>query len=357
MSWQGIEGHDDVVEQFRRVLARRRLASTFLFVGPPGVGKHTFAEKLAQGLLCQAHGPDELDPCGSCASCVQLRAGTHPDLLTVSKPHDKNALPVELFIGPRERRMQEGLCHDIRLRPFMGGRRVAIIDDADYLNEESANALLKTLEEPPPKSVLILVGTSASRQLPTIRSRSQLVRFKPLPVEIVADLLVKFNHTPDREQAVRIAANSQGSLERAIELVDADWWAFRRELLARLCEPDLDSAQFARMCLAFIDTGGKEASARRRLARQLLSLVADFYAQLTRVLCGAAVCGDDELPSALAKAASCTRLGVDQAAASCQRSLEAIEQIERYAHQVTVIECWLDDLARIAAGELWLEAS
>ena len=67
--------------------------------------------------------------------------------------------------------MHEGLCHDIALRPFMGGYKVALIDDADYLNAEGANCLLKTLEEPPPRSVLILIGTSPAKQLPTIRSR------------------------------------------------------------------------------------------------------------------------------------------------------------------------------------------
>ena len=76
--------------------------------------------------------------------------------------------------------MREGLCHDIALKPFRGGRKIAIIDDADYLNQEGANCLLKTLEEPPEKSVIILIGTSQQRQLPTIRSRCQIVRFAPL---------------------------------------------------------------------------------------------------------------------------------------------------------------------------------
>ena len=105
MSWQGITGHDAVVEQFRRALERGRLASTFLFVGPPGIGKHTLALKLAQALLCQQHDPAKLEPCGHCPDCTQVLAGTHPDLLEVRKPAEKSNLPVELFIGPRERRM------------------------------------------------------------------------------------------------------------------------------------------------------------------------------------------------------------------------------------------------------------
>ena len=137
-----------------------------------------------------------LDPCGTCDSCLQVAARTHPDLLLVSKPADKSFIPLSTFIGDEARRMREGLCHDIALRPFMGGRRVAVIDDADYLNEEGANALLKTLEEPPPSSVLILIGTSADKQLPTIRSRSQIVRFRPLTAEHLEQLLLRRESRP-----------------------------------------------------------------------------------------------------------------------------------------------------------------
>ncbi len=177
MAWQGIEGHDRVVERFRRALVRGRLASTYLFVGPAGVGKRRFAEKLAQALLCSRVAAREMAPCGTCDACVQAASLTHPDMYVLEKPPDRSSIPLAAFVGGDAHRMREGLCHDIALKPFMGGRKVAIIDDADWLNEESANALLKTLEEPPPDSVLILIGTAADKQLATIRSRSQIVRF------------------------------------------------------------------------------------------------------------------------------------------------------------------------------------
>ena len=99
MSWQGLEGHDAIVEQFRRGLAAGRLGSTFLFVGPEGIGKRSFAIKLAQSLLCESQRP--LEPCGHCSSCVQVAAGTHPDVDFVAKPEDKSAIPLELLIGVR----------------------------------------------------------------------------------------------------------------------------------------------------------------------------------------------------------------------------------------------------------------
>ncbi|HEX5446271.1 MAG TPA: DNA polymerase III subunit, partial [Pirellulales bacterium] len=266
MSWQGIEGHDEVVERFRRAIARNRLASTFLFVGPAGIGKRALAEKLAQALLCPHVDLQTLAPCGTCDSCVQVASRTHPDLMIIERPADRSFIPVAAFVGDEQRRMREGLCHDIALRPFMGGRKVAIIDDADYLNEEGANCLLKTLEEPPPRSVLILIGTSADRQLPTIRSRAQAVRFKPLAREAVVEILLARGLAADREQAVRLAAFSEGSVERAVELADEELWAFRGELLAALAERPFDSVALAGKLVPFVDSAGKEAKARRARA-------------------------------------------------------------------------------------------
>src|SRR5262245_57916847 len=118
MPWQEILGHDRLVEQFRRALRRERLASTFLFVGPTGVGKRTFALKLAQGLLCDNVPPARLEPCGHCAACQQVAAGTHPDVEVVSRPADKAFIPLATLIGEDERRMREGLCYNISLKPF-----------------------------------------------------------------------------------------------------------------------------------------------------------------------------------------------------------------------------------------------
>ena len=226
-----------MVAHFRLALQRGRLASSFLFVGPGGIGKRSFALKLAQALLCQGSPEAALDPCGECPACVQVVARTHPDLDVISKPKDKSFIPLELFIGDKEHRRREGLCHSIGLKPFMGGRKIAIIDDADYLNPEGANCLLKTLEEPPPRSVLILIGTSPARQLPTIRSRCQLVRFRPLSTALVAELLVAQQAVETTEEARRLAEYSEGSLQRALELADPELWAFRDRLLEGLSEP------------------------------------------------------------------------------------------------------------------------
>jgi DNA polymerase-3 subunit delta' len=347
MPWHGIEGHDPIVARFREALARDRLASTFLFVGPAGIGKRAFALKLAQALLCQERPVAALDPCESCPACAQVAALTHPDLEVVGKPRDKSAIPVETFIGDREHRMQEGLCHRIALKPFMGGRKVAIIDDADYLNQEGANALLKTLEEPPPRSVLILIGTSADKQLPTIRSRAQIVRFQPLPEEIVARLLVDRGIVADATEAGRLASYSGGSIEQAAELADPELWAFRRDLLGALARWPVEGFKTAQAVGSFIDDAGKEAPARRARSRLLIGFAIDFYRALVRRLHGHAGVEHAEL-GALVEQAIRNGWTPSTAVAALERSLDALNHVDRNANQATMVECWFDDLAALS---------
>lgn len=345
MSWQGLAGHDDLVDDFRRCLAAGRLASTYLFVGPPGVGKRQFAFKLAQALLCERRPEEALDPCGECPSCQQVAAGTHPDVLVVSRPKDKTTIPVELLIGSGDKRMREGLCHAIGLKSFMGRRKIAIIDDADYLNVEGANCLLKTLEEPPPKSLLILIGTSLDRQLPTIRSRSQIVRFRPLPEPILARLLVEQQIVADAGEAARLAGYSEGSLDRAKELADPELWQFRGELLAALSQPAIATVKSAQMTAAFVDRAGSEATDRRRRLRQVIGFGVEFYRALLRSTAGIAS-PDHELQAAVTRAAQARPFDPDGVVAAVEASLQALSYVDRNVNLTTIVEWWLDELGQ-----------
>jgi DNA polymerase-3 subunit delta' len=327
--WHGILGHDAVVEQFRRTVAARRLASTYLFVGPPGVGKRRFALELARALLCTELPDDALESCGRCQSCRLFAAGNHPDLDVVALPKDKSKLPIELFVGDREHRHQEGLCHRIALKPFLSDRKIAIIDDADHFNQESANCLLKTLEEPPPRSLLILIGTSPSRQLPTIRSRSQVVRFAPLNFEMVAQILVAAGLVEDLSQATRAAELSEGSVSRAVELADPELWSFREQLFAQLANPS--PVRLARSVQVFVDDAGKEAPQKRDRLRIVLSFAIAFYRGL---LC------ESGTPSTLERATN-----------ALDACLSALEHIDRNANLAMVIHEWSDTIADpLAAG-------
>jgi DNA polymerase-3 subunit delta' len=347
MSWQDIKGHAEVLEQFRRAMARGRLASTFLFVGPEGVGKRTFAVKLAQALLCSGDSAESLDPCGTCESCVQVTAGTHPDLHMVKKPKDRSYIPLETFIGDKQHRMQQGLCREIGLKPYMGGRKIAVIDDADHLNVEGANCLLKTLEEPPPRSVLILIGTSAERQLPTIRSRAQLIRFGPLAEADVAELLFSTGIVDDASRARELATRSGGSLATARQWADEELGRFR-DALVRQWAGNWDAVRMAQSVNEFVTEAGKEASARRDRLRQVIGVGLQFFRQLLRELSGAGNC-EAEIPAEVIRTATTNWRGDQETAAACiDRCLEALAYVDRNANLVTLVECWLDDLSAMA---------
>lgn len=357
MAWQGVIGHDAIADAFRTSLARGRLASSFLFVGPPGIGKRTFAVRLAAALLCETRQEEWLDPCGQCPACQQVAAGLHPDLLMVSKPADKSELPLSLFVGERERRNQEGLCHDIALRPARGKRRVAVVDDADLLGEEAANSLLKTLEEPPPGSVLILIGTSPERQLPTIRSRCQVVRFRPPAAEDAAGLIAAALGISDPAEALRLAVHAGGSMQRAAQLRDPQLWSFRHGLMLALADLPGNSVALGTRTVAFVEEAGKEAVERRAQLRLVIEFASDFYRALMRKLGGrAADSADESLLEAVERALRETPDWHEARAADClDRCLQALSHLDRNAHLTTLTECWIDDLAQWTAGH-WVPA-
>jgi DNA polymerase-3 subunit delta' len=328
--WRGILGHDEIVERFRRTLSSGRLASTYLFVGPPGVGKRRLAMELAQALLCTESPEAALEPCGTCDSCRIFAAGNHPDLEVVGLPPDKSSLPIALFVGDDEHRNKEGLCHNISLKPYFGRRKIAIIDDADHFSIPSANCLLKTLEEPPPSALIILIGTSPSRQLPTIRSRSQIVRFTQLDQRSIERILLDAGLISDPVQAAHAAELSEGSIERAMRFSDPSLDQFREQLLSALRAPLVDSVSLARFVQAFVDEAGKEASQRRDRLRSVIDFAIQHYRDKLRDLAT-----DDAEPSVQA-------LDV---------SLDAVVQIDRNANLAMLIQHWCEQLAAARTGK------
>jgi len=339
MAWQGIEGHDAIAAQFAAAEARGRIAGSYLFIGPPGVGKGAFARALSAALVCLSPRPG-LVACGGCASCLQARAGSHPDIDVVSKPEDRATIPLDALIGDPEHRMREGLCWRILLRPGLGGRKVAIVLDADHLTDEAANCLLKTLEEPPPGAVMILVGTGLERQLPTIRSRCQVVRFGPLPPDtvrrLVAEELVRKGDETDAATIAAAAAASGGSLDRARLLLDAEVGAFRIRLLDWLGRRPLRGVELARELNAVVEAAGKEAPPRRTRLAALLDAAVEFYRAALRASAG----GETAADPALARAVATWAADADEAAAGLEATLDALDAIERNAHLPTLVDAW-----------------
>jgi DNA polymerase-3 subunit delta' len=344
VAWQGIEGHDTVVERFVVAQARGRIAGTYLFLGPEGVGKATFAQALAKALVCPKPSPG-LIPCGMCPSCLQADAGSHPDIDVVAKPEDRATIPLETFIGDRDNRMREGLCWRILLRPALGKRKVAIILDADFLAEEGANCLLKTLEEPPDGAVIILVGTALERQLPTIRSRSQIIRFSPLDAGIVAEVLRRGQVAGatgggpvDDAEIAAAAARSGGSIARARVLLDPELAPFRARFLALLAARPLQGVDLSKEVQAAVEEAGKDAPPRRARLRIILGAAIEFFRAALRQ--GA---GDVDVPiddPALARAVHAWGGSAEEATDALHSTLDALDAIDRNAHLPTLVDGW-----------------
>jgi DNA polymerase-3 subunit delta' len=205
-------------------------------------------------------------------------AGTHPDLFTAGRPEDKNEVPSEVT---------KELCRNFSLKSARGHGKIGILDDADELNEESANCFLKTLEEPPPSSLFILIGTSIDRQLATIKSRCQIVRFAPLADPHVRELLQK-QGVQDAAMLDRLTKLANGSPGQAMSLADDSLWMFRRELLKGLAQPRVDSVGLARKFVDFAEDAGKETALQRRRAGQVLRLLIESLVDALRLHAGAA---------------------------------------------------------------------
>lgn len=335
MTWQRVQGHDSLVAGFRRVIQRGRLAHAYLFVGPDGVGKKRFAIELARALLCDQP-VDDLVACGTCASCSLVDADTHPDLTIVRRPEDKHEFPVELM---------RSLLANFALKPARSQGRVVIVDGADDFNEESSNAFLKTLEEPPPGSLLILVGYSPERQLATIVSRCQVVRFGPLPDALVRNILVQMEVEPALiDRLVRLAGGSPG---RAVELSDPVLWEFRTRFLASLVRQPPDVVELGKGWMAFVEEVGNESAAQRACARAVLGLLIDVFTDALRASQGAAIRGTGPEDATIVQGLA-TRLSADRLMSLIDRAMEAQDHIDRRAQLVLALEGFLD----AAAGRL-----
>lgn len=358
MPWDDLLGHENAIDRFRRSVQRNRLASTYLFVGPPGVGKHTFALKLAQALLCSANPPEAVEACGTCPSCQQVAAKTHPDLILISKPTDKAFIPVETFIGDREHRRQTGLCHDIGLKPFMGGRKIAIIDDADFLNQEGANCLLKTLEEPPPNSLLMLIGTSEQRQLSTIVSRSQVVRFSALENEQVAHLLNRMSELESDLPLDELASASNGSVTLAVQLSESEVYEFRKQFYSYLTEVDPQWNVFAKAMIGFVDAAGKDSASKRARLALIGDLATEFYRQGFMAATGSQPEGlavdavmSDAVDSFLKNSGGVSGEELAERCGLCiHRSGDFQQQVAANVSPANAVEAWLRDLSRLGRG-------
>ena len=199
-----IVGHEQPLRVLQGALAARRVHHSLLFFGPDAIGKRRVATALAAALNCAA--PREADACGECASCRRIDKGSHPDVTLVTL--EKTMIPIDYI-----RRVRQEASY----LPYEGQRRVFIVDPADRMSIDAQNALLKTLEEPPASSMLILVTSRPMHLLPTTRSRCQQIAFGILPAETIAPHLARLRGLTAQD-ALRAARLSGGRFGAAMEL-------------------------------------------------------------------------------------------------------------------------------------------
>ncbi|MES2200894.1 MAG: DNA polymerase III subunit delta' [candidate division FCPU426 bacterium] len=249
-----VQGQEYAKRVLSSALAAGRCASSYLFYGPPGCGKKTAANALAQALFCRQ---DPGRGCGDCASCRRVQGNKHPDYF-VFKPSG---------LSFKVEQVRE-LLKEASLRPYEAPRRLFVLDKAELLTGGAGNALLKVLEEPVEGLVFVLVSTNRSRLLPTIASRCQALRFGPLPQPVLAGLLASTKGMPAPE-AEALASLSAGSMRLAEKLSGEDG----QELRA-LAEDFLEAASTG-SAVAQLDWAHSAALEKRRLDT-LLDLIAAY---------------------------------------------------------------------------------
>jgi len=252
VNWGGLAGHENQKRGMESILRSGRLGQAYLLTGPDGVGKKRFARTVGGALLCLAHAKSPAEgPCGQCSSCRILQSA-HPDLLETARPPDKQEFPIQV--------MKE-FCEQFYLKPMISHRKVAIIDDADDLNQESANSFLKTLEEPPPGMVVFLIGNRLERQLPTILSRCQQISFGPLDahlIETIAD--PELTRQPGWDLAL---AASEGSMRQALDLHQEALWKLVQRVGRWLNREVRAEPHLAKELQEWIEEAGKEGVEQR----------------------------------------------------------------------------------------------
>lgn len=216
MRWESILGHAQIISRLQALVQEGRVPHALLFGGLDGIGKFLTAQILAAALFCE----QENKPCGKCKSCLALLEHRHPDLFII-KP-DGQAIKIEQM-----RRLQS----EIALAPYLADKRVVIIDQADKLNVQSANSLLKTLEEPSGDVVFILVASNRQMLLDTILSRCVLVPFQPLNPAILTAALVQ-KRIISEEMAGVLAKLSGGSFGKALDLHENNGLKLRDQAFA-----------------------------------------------------------------------------------------------------------------------------
>lgn len=256
--FENIIGHADVVEHLKNAIRMDKVSHAYIFNGEKGCGKHTLAVEFAKALQCQGEGDR---PCGTCVSCRQAEGHNQPDIIEVT--HDKpNTISVDVI--------REQVVADVDIRPYSSPYKVYIIPEAEKMNQQAQNALLKTIEEPPEYVVILLLTTNASAFLPTILSRCVMLNMKPAPDELVRSYLMEHVQVPDYEADICVAF-AQGNIGKAVRLASSEQFSEIKAAAIHLVTHVKD------MDIAEISQAVKAVSEYKLDIRDYLDILAVWY--------------------------------------------------------------------------------
>jgi DNA polymerase-3 subunit delta' len=269
-----IVGHHSLTGLLSRAIARETLPPTLMFAGPGGVGKFAVARAVAAVLNCSSPRRDReglaVDACGVCRACDRIARGLHVDVLAL-EPDERASIKIDAVRDVLQR---------TGFRPFEGRRRVVVLRDADALEIAAQNALLKSLEEPPPATVFVLTTAIPSALLPTVQSRCMRLRFGRLTAREVAEVLVRDHDMPERD-AKAAAALADGRVGVALALASADVAVLRDAALLLLRQAASSSVVAGRLqAAAVLHTG----TSRKERSREDVALILRTLASMLRDL-------------------------------------------------------------------------
>lgn len=303
----------------QRAMASHRMPHAYLFAGPEGVGKEMLAERLARILLCESPTQVETpadwndagiatatDACGQCPDCTMAAAGTHPDLHLIhrqlNKQHPDPTIRRQKALFLTVDVIRHFVIERSMTRASRGRSKVFIIREAERMNEAAQNSLLKTLEEPPSATVIILLCNALDRMLPTTRSRCQPVIFQTLPTEFVAEQLRQQYPQAAPAEIGYAARFGQGSLEASGLFIEDGGYALKQQWAERLvsllaggariyptayAKPLERDAQELGKLIASRDPDVSDTDATRQGLRVMLVMLANFFVDALRQVSGA----------------------------------------------------------------------
>ncbi len=373
MSLLEVEYQQHAQVSIQRALSQDRVSHAYIFHGPEGVGKEALARGFAQVLLCSSArecqpAPDThigLDTlragCGTCEDCQTVKALTHPDLHLVyrqlNRSHPNPAVRSRKGLEIGVDILRHFVIDTIGLTPSRGNAKIFIIREADRITTAAQNALLKTLEEPPGASVIILLVGALERLLPTTLSRCQLVRFDALPRDFVRRKLTELRPDLPSEQADWYARCADGSLGQAVERADDGWYDLNQRVVQNLVAlgktRSTDAAQLwtdESKALGGLyrkrDADITDTEAARRGFKAIFQLAATWYADILRHRSGE--------PTAIVNADSVAQVDTAAQAVPPARAVEAISRIVSAERQLDLnanaqlcVETLLAALARL----------